>query len=201
MHVSEDPWQCLVSVMKDYTVWLVPDGAEMVSGGHTDRSLICAGVKKIHRQEQFELSFVSRTAGEKRKTSIHHQYFWGTTSSITSRASHRVIFCWRGRFRVYWGFCPDNPSGGEWGERDEEGTSLPRAPRMPALTFEPWCARNLKLEVATSRPPFWTAECLTPFSQKVKQFAPVPDDLSPPLVLLRYESTLTSVAFISSACY
>lgn len=56
-------------------------------------------------------------------------------------------------------------------------------------------------EVATSRPPFWPAECLTPFSQKVKQFAPAPGDLSPSLVPLRYESVLTSVAFISSACY
>lgn len=94
----------------------------MVSGGDTDRSLICTGVKKIHGQEWFELSFVSRTAGEKEKTSIHHQYFWGTTSSITSRASRRVIFWWRGRFRVYWGFCPDNPLEGEL---DGEGTSLP----------------------------------------------------------------------------
>lgn len=170
----------------------------MVSGGDTDRSLICTGVKKIHGQEWFELSFLSRTAGEKEKTSIHHQYFWGTTSSITSRASHRVIFWWRGRFRVYWGFCPDNPSGGEW---DEEGTSLPRAPHMPVLTFETRCARNLNPEVATSRPPFWPAECLTPFSQKVKQFAPAPSDLPPSLVPLRYESMLTSVAFISSACY
>ncbi len=113
----------------------------------------------------------------------------------------RSYFLLEGRFRVYWGFCPDNPSGGEWSERDEERTSLPRAPHMPALTFEPRCARNLNPEVTTSRPPFWPAECLTPFSQKVKQFAPAPDDLSPRLVPLRYESTLTSVAFISSPCY
>jgi len=59
-----------------------------------------------------------------------------------------------------------------------------------------WTQRSRPLALPSDLLNVWR-----PLVKKWNSLPPAPGDLSPSLVPLRYESTLTSVAFISSACY
>ncbi|KAI7793663.1 hypothetical protein IRJ41_025192, partial [Triplophysa rosa] len=58
----------------------------------------------------------------------------------------------------------------------------------PVLTFEPMCS-VYEPRGHDPMPSLLTPECLTAFSQKVKQFAPASSDLSPHLAWVRTKNT------------